>query len=1048
MLSLLFLACTAIEGDDPAECTDGLDNDNNGLIDCDDPGCKGGEACDGSVDVPEDTDPPEDSDPPPVDEDGDGSPVDEDCDDTDPDRSPEFAETWDDGIDNDCDGTADRSDASCSADLTVVSSAGSKTLDFCGEWSVEPSVELQAGSLPTLTGMGLTMQTSDGGTCWLTLEQLDLCGQGFYAVGDGHNGSSQVIVVDCDGLDAGDFQGTGYLWLDEVDTGHETDGEITSPMAFELGFSIHLEGNGSSLSGDVQLAATQLAVELAASCGVSDGDEDDDGQDAVIFGGQDCDDGDPDTFLGAAPNDDELACMRDADGDAWGDLLATGDIEGGSDCFDDDSGAFPGAASEEPSLCTRDADSDGWGDATVESPGHAGTDCDDGRDDVYVGAASDEPTLCTVDADTDGYGDMGAEAPLEVGTDCNDSDASEYPGAVDEASASECMTDGDGDGFGSSYATGFYDLGTDCQDGHDDIFPGAAANEPTLCARDTDGDGWATCNTGGGYDAGTDCDDGDSTIFPGWVTGDAGLCVQDLDGDGYGDITAPTTTSCWDDGTDCDDGDDTAHPGAASAETSLCTIDADADGYGDDTLTSPLDAGTDCDDTDADSWPGQTGLDVADGADLDCDGSDNENDSADFAEWGWEFDTATSGGTDDTYAGTWLEVGDWDNDGADDLYVGATRYYGGDVGWILTGPISSWDTDAYNAQTSHNEDLFGVGMGDIDGDGNTDLAARGWMSTGDYGAVWLGPVTGTLTASTADFVLDAGGDYDCFWKFGSKGDEDVQIGDVDGDGQDDLIVGSPMWNDVCDGGSGVWNGAVHVTFGPISADAAMDDSDLILTGNSYPETFGRHPRVVDDMDGDGIDDLVTGTSRGGYAHIMTDVPNLSSGLMRDEAEIEIELSSGARTTGDGAGDWDGDGYGDAVLTSAGSGGGTAALINGAATLSDTSTTTFSTTGGSTTVGSGVAGGGDFDGDGFDDIAFQTGDDAYLFYGGVSGSLDLETDADVVVTWSSNELYYGYFGRPIVFGDFDDDGLDDLAIGTPNASTSSVYHGGMIVVYGQ
>ena len=57
----------------------------------------------------------------------------------------------------------------------------------------------------------------------------------------------------------------------------------------------------------------------------------------------DCDDGSPDTFPGAAPNDDPLACMRDADGDDWGD--ASPDIAGpvgGSDCHDTNPDLNPG----------------------------------------------------------------------------------------------------------------------------------------------------------------------------------------------------------------------------------------------------------------------------------------------------------------------------------------------------------------------------------------------------------------------------------------------------------------------------------------------------------------------------------------------------------------------------------------------------------------------------------------------------------------------------------------------------------------------------------
>ena len=36
----------AYEGDNDGECTDGVDNDRNGLFDCDDPGCAGAPDCD------------------------------------------------------------------------------------------------------------------------------------------------------------------------------------------------------------------------------------------------------------------------------------------------------------------------------------------------------------------------------------------------------------------------------------------------------------------------------------------------------------------------------------------------------------------------------------------------------------------------------------------------------------------------------------------------------------------------------------------------------------------------------------------------------------------------------------------------------------------------------------------------------------------------------------------------------------------------------------------------------------------------------------------
>ena len=94
---------------------------------------------------------------------------------------------------------------------------------------------------------------------------------------------------------------------------------------------------------------------------------------------------------------------------------------------------------------------------------------------------------------------------------------------------------------------------------------------------------------------------------------------------------------------------------------------------------------------------------------------------------------------------------------------------------------------------------------------------------------------------------------------------------------------------------------------------------------------------------------------------------------------------------------------------------------------------------------GIASGGDFDGDGLDDVAFHDiSSNVFLYYGGTTGSYELMTDADAVLSWSSNvgASYMGV-GRPIHFGDFDQDGLDDLLIGMP-ASDSNGYRAGSVL----
>jgi hypothetical protein len=49
-LTVVLAGCGEFEGDDPGECSDGADNDRNGLFDCFDGGCAGSSDCDGTVD--------------------------------------------------------------------------------------------------------------------------------------------------------------------------------------------------------------------------------------------------------------------------------------------------------------------------------------------------------------------------------------------------------------------------------------------------------------------------------------------------------------------------------------------------------------------------------------------------------------------------------------------------------------------------------------------------------------------------------------------------------------------------------------------------------------------------------------------------------------------------------------------------------------------------------------------------------------------------------------------------------------------------------------
>ena len=91
---LLFSACTLsrgddddatapalYEGDEPGECTDGADNDQDGLFDCNDEGCQGSPDCDGTGDDDDDDDDDDDTSGDDDDDDDDTSGDDDDDDD-------------------------------------------------------------------------------------------------------------------------------------------------------------------------------------------------------------------------------------------------------------------------------------------------------------------------------------------------------------------------------------------------------------------------------------------------------------------------------------------------------------------------------------------------------------------------------------------------------------------------------------------------------------------------------------------------------------------------------------------------------------------------------------------------------------------------------------------------------------------------------------------------------------------------------------------------------------------------------------------------------
>ena len=218
-----------------------------------------------------------------------------------------------------------------------------------------------------------------------------------------------------------------------------------------------------------------------------------------------------------------------------------------------------------------------------------------------------------------------------------------------------------------------------------------------------------------------------------------------------------------------------------------------------------------------------------------------------------------SGGVD---FGTDLDGGeDVDGDGVPDVLVGVEDYGvsvdDGGAAWLFLGPVSG-TVSADDADVLVLGDAEGdrvgrtVGLpGDLDGDGRAELVvgSRGWDAyVTDTGAclVFSGDAAGEVPASDASAILtgEQASEHAC--------DEVAGMDDLDGDGTDELLAGSPSYDALVDE-----EGAVYLVFGPVSGQASLGEVGARLTG---PDAGAGAGYALDagDLDGDGLPDLLVG----------------------------------------------------------------------------------------------------------------------------------------------------------------------------------------------
>ena len=251
-----------------------------------------------------------------------------------------------------------------------------------------------------------------------------------------------------------------------------------------------------------------------------------------------------------------------------------------------------------------------------------------------------------------------------------------------------------------------------------------------------------------------------------------------------------------------------------------------------------------------------------------------------------------------------------------------------------------------------------AGVGDTNGDGLSDILVGAASFGSGKAYLVLGTTTGAVSAREADATL-YGEVRDDFAGWDVSGGGDV-------DGLDDLLVGA-FGHD-----GGELGGKAYVVLGGVSGDFELSEAHARILGGAQ-DLAGYALDSVDDVDGDGLDEVLIGTSGGQKHGVSGEVAYLflggvSGDIDISEADAVFSGTASATHLNDnvaGVGDTDGDGRGDILI-------GTQyeqsvhlvqGLPNGAMDMADADLHLVSTE----YIGASVAGAGDFNGDGLDDF---------------------------------------------------------------------------------
>jgi hypothetical protein len=368
------------------------------------------------------------------------------------------------------------------------------------------------------------------------------------------------------------------------------------------------------------------------------------------------------------------------------------------------------------------------------------------------------------------------------------------------------------------------------------------------------------------------------------------------------------------------------------------------------------------------------------------------------------------GDAESDQAGGAIEGGcDLNGDGSDDLVIGVPKNDASGVSagavYILFGPLEGSGEPIPLAGADvilRGEAGYSAGnsiacAGDVDADGHQDLVIGAFSADlpgggSNHGVAYLvdGPVL------PGEYLLEDVFDAQVMGAADSSTGESVHgVGDVDGDGYDDLLISTS------------YSGAGAYLFrGPLTGTYGLEDADT-----AFLATF-EEPAALGDVDGDGNADLLfavsvyeDGKKREGAQLFYGPLPPGEidlEGELRADALFEVDEGSSSLRVNSG-GDVNGDGLRDIVI-------GNPEHVEGA--------------------------------------DFYVGA-VYLFYGSrerYAGQLAMADSADVTILGTAQAQYVGT--RVHDGGDMNGDGADELLITASPSSSASVYEEVVYLFYGR